>query len=73
MIYNEIATGYFSQLEKEYNLEYLGKSQGSLGRGGVYRDKSGQLYIINYADYMGGGLDILYMIDIMPELEVKKL
>lgn len=45
MIYNEIATGYFSQLEKEYNL----------------------------ADYMGGGLDILYMIDIMPELEVKKL
>lgn len=36
MIYNEIATGYFSQLE---------------------------------ADYMGGGLDILYMIDIMPELE----
>lgn len=31
MIYNEIATGYFSQLEKEYNLEYLGKSKGSLG------------------------------------------
>lgn len=73
MIYNEITTGYFSQLEKEYNLEYLGKSKGSLGWEGVYRDKSGQLYIINYADYMGGGLDILYMIDIMPELEVKKL
>jgi hypothetical protein len=73
MIYNEIATGYFSQLEKEYNLEYLGKSKGSLGWEGVYRDKNGQLYIINYADYMGGGLDILYMIDIMPELEVKKL
>lgn len=69
MIYNEIATGYFSQLEKEYNLEYLGKSKGSLGWEGVYRDKNGQLYIINYADYMGGGLDILYMIDIMPELE----
>lgn len=65
MIYNEIATGYFSQLEKEYNLEYLGKSKGSLGWEGVYRDKNGQLYIINYADYMGGGLDILYMIDIM--------
>lgn len=73
MIYNEIATGYFSQLEKEYNLEYLGKSKGSLGWEGVYRDKNGQLYIINYADYMGGGLDVLYMIDIMPELEVKKL
>ena len=73
MIYNEIATGYFSQLEKEYNLEYLGKSKGSLGWEGVYRDKNGQLYIINYADYMGGGLDILYMIDIMPELKVKKL
>lgn len=73
MIYNEIATGYFSQLEKEYNLEYLGKSKGSLGWEGVYRDKNGQLYIINYADYMGGGLDILYIIDIMPELEVKKL
>lgn len=73
MIYNEIATGYFSQLEKEYNLEYLGKSKGSLGWEGVYRDKNGQLYIINYADCMGGGLDILYMIDIMPELEVKKL
>ena len=73
MIYNEIATGYFSQLDKEYNLEYLGKSKGSLGWEGVYRDKNGQLYIINYADYMGGGLDILYMIDIMPELEVKKL
>jgi hypothetical protein len=69
MIYNEIATGYFSQLEKEYNLEYIGKSKGSLGWEGVYRDKSGQLYTINYADYMGGGLDILYMIDIMPELE----
>lgn len=69
MIYNEIATGYFSQLEKEYNLEYIGKSKGSLGWEDVYRDKSGQLYIINYADYMGGGLDILYMIDIMPELE----
>lgn len=69
MIYNEIATGYFSQLEKEYNLEYIGKSKGSLGWEGVYRDKNGQLYIINYADYMGGGLDILYMIDIMPELE----
>ena len=69
MIYNEIATGYVSQLEKEYNLEYIGKSKGSLGWEGVYRDKNGQLYIINYADYMGGGLDILYMIDIMPELE----
>lgn len=52
MIYNEIATGYFSQLEKEYNLEYIGKSKGSLGWEGVYRDKSGQLYIINYADYI---------------------
>lgn len=39
MIYNEIATGYFSQLEKEYNLEYIGKSKGSLGWEGVYRDK----------------------------------
>lgn len=72
MIYNEIATGYFSQLEKEYNLEYIGKSKGSLGWEGVYRDKWTIIYY-KLCRYMGGGLDILYMIDIMPELEKLKI
>lgn len=27
MTYNMIATGYFTQLVKEYNLKYLGKSK----------------------------------------------
>lgn len=56
---NEIATGYFTSLVKDYNLEYQG----------IYRDKNGQLYAIDYADYMGGGLDVLFTIDTMPELE----
>lgn len=71
MIYNEIATGYFTNLVKDYGLEYLGRSKEGKGWEGIYRDKNGQLYAINYADYMGGGLDILYTIDTIPELEVK--
>ncbi|QWM89798.1 hypothetical protein [uncultured phage cr77_1] len=69
MTYNMIATGYFTQLIKEYDLKYLGKSKGSLGWEGIYKDKNGQLYAINYSDYMGGTLDILFIIDNMPELE----
>lgn len=69
MTYNMIATGYFTQLIKEYDLKYLCKSKGSLGWEGIYKDKNGQLYAINYSDYMGGTLDILFIIDNMPELE----
>ena len=68
MIANLIDTGYFNQLVEKYNLRYLGKSKGSLGWEGIYKDENGQLYTINYAD-MGDALDILYIIDSMPELE----
>lgn len=41
MTYNMIATGYFTQLVKECNLKYLGKSKGGLGWEGIYKDKMG--------------------------------
>ena len=66
---NEIATGYFTSLVKDYNLEYIGRSKEGKGWEGIYRDKNGQLYAIDYADYMGSGLDVLFTIDTMPELE----
>lgn len=66
---NKIATGYFTSLVKDYNLEYLGRSKEVKGWEGIYRDKNGQLYAIDYADYMGGGPDVLFTIDTMPELE----
>lgn len=69
MRHNKIATGYFTSLVKDYNLEYIGRSKEGKGWEGIYRDKNGQLYAIDYADYMGGGPDVLFTIDTMPELE----
>lgn len=69
--YDEIDTGYFTQLIKEHNLEYVGRSKEGKGWEGIYKDKNGQLYAIIYGDYMGGQVDVLYLIDAMPELIVK--